>query len=242
MNFSKEDYGYLKGEKFSNCLKLKVASKERQIPFRIDFLESLGRGQNVLHIGFADHIPLIKKKIEKNIWLHKRLVDASKKCVGIDIDKEAVNYVKEEIGIKEVYNLDITNKDQIPDEILQEHWDYIILGEVLEHVNNPVYFLQKMKENFASNAKYIVVTVPNAWDLINIQLLRKNTEFINSDHRYWFTPYTLAKVGTESGLKCESFQYVQNYENNEFWKKILLKRFPVLRETVVMIFEIEIHG
>lgn len=239
MNFSDEVYDYLKGEKFSSGLKLKVAKKEKEIPLRIDFLESLGRGQNVLHVGFADHIPLIKNKIDQNIWLHKRLVDASKKCIGIDIDREAVNYVKEEIGIREVYDLDITNKAQIPDEISQEHWDYIILGEVLEHVNNPVFFLQKIKENFVGNAKYVVVTVPNAWDLINIQLLKKNIEFINSDHRYWFTPYTLAKIGTESGLKCQSFQYVQNYENSEFWKKRLLRKFPAFRETVVMVFEIE---
>ncbi len=35
-------------------------------------------------------------------------------CIGIDIDKETVDYVKNTIGISDVYALDITDKASLP--------------------------------------------------------------------------------------------------------------------------------
>lgn len=238
MKFTKEVTKYLAGEKFSNGLNIKIAEKEKSICYRLEMLENLVKGKRIIHVGFADHIPLIKNKIANNIWLHKRLIESAEFCVGIDIDQSAVDFIKNEIHKENIYCIDITRKEQIPVEILQQNWDYLVLGEVLEHVDNPVAFLENINRNFQGIAKNLIITVPNAWDIANIYLLRKNIEFINSDHRYWFTPYTLAKIGLRAGLNPDSFFYVQNYLIGGVWKRFLLKRAPVLRETVLMIFDI----
>jgi hypothetical protein len=201
-------------------------------------VESLAKGKNIIHVGFADHLPLIPRKIENNTWLHKRIMNVASSCIGIDIDKETVDYVKNTIGISDVYALDITDKASLPPQVLNKQWDYLVLGEVLEHIDNPVHFLGNIANNFRGIAKRLVITVPNAWDVVNLRSLRKHQELINTDHRFWFTPYTLAKVGTRAGLKVEEFHLVMNYTPGIWWKKILLKRYPMMRETVLMIFEI----
>lgn len=236
MKFNNID-DYLNGKTFSNGLKIAFIQTDKILNDRINTIENITNNSKVIHVGFADHIPLIKNKIEKNNWLHKRLINSTKVCVGIDINKEAVEFVKRELDISNVYHHDII-KDNPLQEIMNNNWDYLILGEVLEHVDNPVLFLSTIKQKYGSVVKRIVITVPNAFDLINLILIRKNIEFINTDHRYWFTPYTLAKVGRQSGLMPVDFYYCQSYLPQKFWQKFLVKRFPMVRESILMVFEL----
>ncbi|MGZ5254622.1 MAG: methyltransferase domain-containing protein, partial [Flavitalea sp.] len=227
---------YLEGKKFSNGLNIKISEKENSILNRIDFLAKVSENKTIVHIGFADHLPLIAGKIKNNTWLHKRLLDVSAECIGIDNDKKVVEYVQTELKIKDVYCLDII-KDPLPAEIQNKRIDFLILGEVLEHIDNPVSFLSSLREKFTGITNQIIVTVPNAWELSNLKLLRSGYENLNSDHRYWFTPYTLAKVGFHSGLSVKEFFYVQSYNPRSGIVKMILKRWPAIRENVLMIFD-----
>lgn len=185
-----EIFKYLKGEKFSNSLKFEVPNTNPGIIYRLEFLEKISKGKNVIHIGFADHKDLILNKIKKGIWLHKLLLDNAKICVGVDVNCEAVEFVKNELNIDNVYCIDIL-KDEIPENILRIYWDFVILGEVIEHIDNPVLFLKELKKKIGKISKKIILTAPNALKYSNFVLAQKNIEVINSDHRYWFTPYTL---------------------------------------------------
>ncbi|MDX1685587.1 MAG: methyltransferase domain-containing protein [Saprospiraceae bacterium] len=232
MKFTEEVLDYLRGNKFSNNFEFQAAN-DGDLVDRLEFLESLAKNRKVLHFGFTDHVPLIKSKYSKNEWLHKRLVDVSEKCVGIDIDDDAVQFVKEELSIQNVYALDIL-EDDIPKEILDEEWDYLILGEVLEHINDPVRFLEGIKRRLEANFKIIVITVPNAWDLNNLIRLPSNKELINSDHRFWFSPYTLAKVVTESGYSVRNVRHAQTYMPETWWQRWIVRRYPMTRETIIL--------
>lgn len=234
MKFNEEEIDYLDGKKFSNGYKFNVAKKNEENIDRFNFLEKYVENKSVLHIGFADHTPLIKEKIKNNKWLHKRLVDKARLCVGIDINSEAVEYIKSEINIKNVYSFDIL-KDKLPIEIIGLNWDIVILGEVLEHIDNPVEFLTNIHSKLANNANELIVTVPNALELINLKLIRKGQEFINTDHRFWFTPFTLSKVLLRAGFITKEFFYSQTFMPNRLLDKYLIKRFPMLRETVISI-------
>lgn len=100
--------------------------------------------------------------------------------------------------------LDILNEKKDED-ILKNEWDYIVLGEILEHVDNPVEFLEKILKNYGKNIKNILITVPNILSTGRILEIKKNNgEMINSDHRYWFSPYTLLKVTERAGIKIEN--------------------------------------
>lgn len=233
MNFKDDGINsYLYGKSFSNSLVVKFDKNNSASYSRMEMLESIAKDKSVIHVGFADHIPLIKAKIESGYWLHKRLLEKSKICIGVDIDEEAVNYIKTNFDIKDIYALDII-KDQVPSYLCRE-WDLMILGEVLEHIDNPVLFLQNIHEKYQKYVKQFVVTVPNAFSFRNIVNVFKDTETINSDHRFWFSPYTLAKVATEAGFKIDSFGLGQLYMGDKWWKRKVLQRYPLLRENIIM--------
>lgn len=238
MEFHNEISTYLKGDKFSNVLKIKISTREKYIPLRMDYIEGLVQNKNVIHLGCADHIPLIKQKIQKNTWFHKRLAECTNKCLGIDISQEGIDYIQKELGYNDVIQCDILT-DEIPAQVKAEHWDFIIMGEIVEHIDNPVEFLQRTKLRYAGFIDKIIISVPNAFRIGNFKCVFKDLEHINSDHRYWFTPYTLAKVATRAGLTMENFQFCQGHKipRHYITSKFLAKRYPAFRDTLVMVLK-----
>lgn len=235
MKFDAHVLPYLSGEEFSNGLRLKIAQPERSVPTRIERLERLARGRKVIHVGCVDHIPLIEQKIERGTWLHARLHGTADRCLGLDIDAEGVAYLQEKLGYEDVVQCDVI-ADPVPPSITAERWDVMILGEIVEHLDNPVIFLSSMREKYAAVVDRLVITVPNAFRIENFLMARRHQEFINTDHRFWFTPYTLAKVVTEAGLEVESFQFCQSYPIPKVLlpKLLLLRRYPALRDNLVL--------
>ena len=233
MKFNKIDLSYLNGKIFSNGRHFNFSGSNPKNVERIDFLENYCKNKTVIHFGFADHIPLIETKIFNDQWLHGRLIKSSSDCFGVDTNSESIDFIKNKYNIDHLLVFDVL-KDKVPISIKSKYWDIVVLGEVLEHVNNPVEFLNAIKTKLGKYVQKIVITVPNAMDIININNVFYNIEYINSDHRYWFTPYTLAKILTESGLSVKNFTFSQTYYPKNFIKKFLINRFPMFRETLIM--------
>lgn len=204
MKFSSKLQSYIRGEQFSNALKIpyKELLMEQN---RLELLQQLCKGKRVLHIGCADHLPLIKSKIEKRKWLHGLLCDVAGECTGIDISEEAVAYITQELNYTDVYYADITK--ELPKAISDKQWDIVIMGEILEHVDNPVDFLMSIKSRLQLRANQLVITVPNSFNVLIKNDIKCNTEDINSDHLYHFTPYTLARVIYKSGFELQELHF-----------------------------------
>lgn len=202
MKFSTEINQFISGEKFSSALQVPFSPEKFEDLNRVEKVVSITQNKRVVHIGCADHLPLIEEKIKKNKWLHKLLIENTEKCIGIDINREAIDYMTHKLNIDNLHCLDIMNDDiDLADD---ETWDYVILGELIEHVDNPVIFLQTIREKFRRKAKKILITAPNVLNIFCANYIRKNIEYINTDHRYWFTPYTLTKTAAMSGFaNCE---------------------------------------
>jgi hypothetical protein len=87
----------------------------------------------------------------------------------------------------------------------------MILGEIIEHISNPAAFLNALRERYAGYVGKIILTTPHAFRYKNFTRAAKtHQEIINSDHRFWFTPYTLAKIAVDAGLWPEEFWLVEN--------------------------------
>jgi hypothetical protein len=56
----------------------------------------------------------------------------------------------------------------------------------------------------------IFITVPYAFGLRQMFSGIKKIEYNNSDHRYWFSPYTIAKVCIEAGIYPEELFFTGN--------------------------------
>lgn len=204
MTFDEETWRYLRGEKFANRIDVPLRFKE-PIPNRVQFLTDMARGKRIVHLGCLDHQPLIADKVARRQWLHKELTDVASACIGIDIDEPALRYVESSLGFKNIVLGDFTS-DRI-DAVRNSQWDYAMLGELLEHIDNPVQFLSAIRRNYTGIIDRIVVTVPNAWTRMTMKMAQASIEMINSDHRYWFTPYTLAKVLYQAGMVTEEIKF-----------------------------------
>lgn len=201
MKFDQEIFKYLKGEDFSNSLTIELERTRYESQSREVIISGLVKDSNVIHIGCADHIPLIREKIAQNKWLHKLITDNAKKCIGIDIDRESIEFVKKETGYDNVIYGNVLT-DNFPG-IIGSHWDYAVFGEIVEHLDDPVHFLKTFKQRFGGSVSKFIITVPNVLNRNVYRNMVNYKEVINSDHRFWFTPYTISKILVSAGLNPE---------------------------------------
>ena len=235
MQFSSSVEDFLSGAEFDSGLRVPVATPEKRVVYRMNHLEALATGKQVLHVGCVDHLPLIEEKIRRGAWLHSRLDQRAARCLGIDIHREGLAYMKDKLGYEDVVYCDFI-QDPVAPEIKAQHWDLMILGELIEHIDNPVQFLSAIREKYAPHVDHLVITTPNAFRIENFLNAFRQNEHINSDHRYWFTPYTLGKVVVQAGMQVDGFQYCQGHPipGVYFPKDWLLRRRPAYRDTLVM--------
>ncbi len=210
MNFSEEINQYLKGKLFSNALYVNFSPNKFLLQSRIKKISGIVKDKNIIHLGCADHLDLIEYKMKRGKWLHGLLIETTNQCIGIDINSEAINYLKEKHNIPNIYCKNIEDDNDIEGILGDTKWDFLLLGEIIEHMNNPVAFLQHLHEKFKGKTDRIIITAPNVYNIFNAKKIRKNMEVINTDHRYWFSPYTLTKVVMESGFSDCDLCFVEH--------------------------------
>jgi hypothetical protein len=226
---SAEDY--LLGKRFSSNLTVEIRPDGDVLP-RMDRLTDLVQGRSVLHIGCCDHVPLLERRLAERLWLHERLTQAAERCLGIDIDRNAVAQVKELTGFDNVIAADITQPG-IAD-ISSSQWDIALFGDVLEHVQAPVDFLSAFRTHYGEFVDRIVVSVPNCMRGGNATGALRNRETINSDHCFEFSPFTLAKVMALSGFHIQEFYY-STFTAARFPKSLIYRRKPYLAHTLIAV-------
>jgi hypothetical protein len=237
MQFDEATLGFLKGEALSSGHTFFIGQPEQAIVDRLTLLSARVRGQTVVHVGCADHVELIRGKMERRVWLHQLLCESAKRCVGVDINPRAISYLRDELGLKDVYCADVTRDEM--SFLHGQRWDILVLGEVLEHIGDPMSFLRAIARSFAGRAERILLTVPNALSWGNIRAAMRHQECVNTDHKFWFTPYTLGALLTGAGMNVGEFQFCEAYPPSSKFlgavlRKVILRRFPALRETLVM--------
>ena len=241
MNLLTDEVGrYLDGTRFSNGLRIVPGVGVDPAKSRFEVLERLVQNRSVLHVGFADHLELIRKKRDEGRWLHDRLIRVCARVAGVDINAEAVEFVRG-LGVSDVYVADLLG--EIPGELRKVAWDFILLGEVVEHLDNPVGFLGAVHSAWAGLDARLIVTVPNAFSAANIGMAMRNVECINTDHRFWFTPFTISKVLRRAGWAVEAIELCQfdalpqggrRFDPRGMVGRLALSQVPLLRDTIVV--------
>lgn len=207
---------FLKGEDFGTGLVAEY-SKTRYEPLtREALIVKAVEGKKVIHAGCSDHIPVIREKINTNSWLHKLLTDKTSKCIGIDIDSKSIEFLKTELGYTNVYCADFA-KDDIS-MIREDSWDYVVFGEIIEHIDNPVSFLNEFRNRYRTNVSRFIVSVPNILNINRYRNMFRYREVINSDHRFWFTSYTICRILAAAGYEPEQILFAGLCKLNLFEK------------------------
>jgi hypothetical protein len=194
------------------------------IPIMVDRIEYLRQrciGKKVLHIGCLDHAEIILERVKSGEWLHGIISDAAKLCVGIDIDQNGYDIVRKEIGIANIQLLDLSRsiEEKEISDLHKVQWDLILCPEMLEHITNHQQFLLNLGR-LSHTGTTLIITGPNAFQLANFINALRGFESINSDHKYWFTFYTLSRMLATNGWKPEKLIYF-NGPRGMHWMDIL---------------------
>ncbi|EAR22062.1 methyltransferase domain-containing protein [Nitrococcus mobilis] len=244
MRFTDDVEAYLRGDAFCDSRKIRLlhtnSTFDVKLWDRTRLLEEMLRGKRVIHVGCVDHSEeQIRRKWQQGHWLHARIDAVAQRCLGVDIDVAGVEFVRREMGYQDVYCMDLLHDEAR--EIRGAHWDVLLLGEIVEHVDDPVAFLSGLRERYAHCVDQLLITVPNAFRFRNLRLVWNGVERINTDHRYWFTPYTVAKVLHRAGYVMREFHLVnlnprslkKRRKPRAWMKSFCNHRFPLSRDTIV---------
>ncbi len=204
-----------------------------EINVRPNVIFKLCAEKRVIHLGCTDHLPLIDDKLKHGTYLHRQLSYVTAECIGVDINEEAINYVRSK-GIANVVAGDMTKPGISEVEAL--HWDYLLIPDVIEHIPNPAAFLQGISESYGKYIDRIIITTPNAFGNYLYGEAAFRQETVNYDHCFWFTPYTLCKVVHAAGLELDEL-IMCSYENPATVLRPIeakLKEYPMLSNTLVL--------
>ncbi len=166
------------------------------------FILNACRGKSVLHLGCAD-FPYTEESIKSGTWLHAKLSDVAAKCLGVDLDAEAVTRLRTQHGIDNIVE---GNAEEL-DKLNGEFFDVVLAGEIIEHLNNPGLFLDTARKVLKPDGE-LLITTTNAFCLRRFIRIPFNTESIHPDHLYYFSHTTLQTLTKRYGyLLKEAHSY-----------------------------------
>ncbi len=222
MKIDEELLKYLSGERFRTNLIISIERKKYPAVSREKVIVDTIRNKKVIHIGCSDHLDVIEEKIKNNIWLHKLITEAASECIGIDIDAESIDFIRNNLKYSNVFKGNILTDDF--KEVIEKKWDVAVFGEIIEHLDDPVSFLRSFREKYHDHVSSFIVTVPNVFSSEQFNNMLRYQEIINSDHRFWFTPYTISRVLMSAGFIPEEIVFAnrQNLSITELFKRKLL--------------------
>ncbi|MGC4129091.1 MAG: class I SAM-dependent methyltransferase [Bergeyella sp.] len=137
----------------------------------------------------------------------------AKKVIGIEYNPEMASVANEIYEKVFVGNL---NSEQFLDEIksIENKFDYIICGDVLEHLLRADIVLQILKEKLNENGK-IIISVPNIQHIetfiqvyINGYWPRNDRGIFDKTHVTWFTKKNLYEFIKNAGLYVKTYKPV----------------------------------
>lgn len=146
-------------------------------------------GETVLDIGCVAHD---SDKRHDEPWVHELVVRAADRAVGVDV-------LEDELVALEEAGYDVTYGDA-QDLSLEETFDVIVLGELIEHLVDFDGLLRSVDEHLAADGE-LVVTTPNAMAVHWTALRLLDQEFVNTGHTCWFDAATLTQLLERYGFE-----------------------------------------
>lgn len=174
--------------------------KNNVLHHQINLLEEICTNKNVLDVGCVGQAV----NYENPDWVHNKIRNVSNKIVGVDINHEGIEKLKKR-GY-DIFHYNQLNKD--------ERFDVIIILDVIEHVNDPVEFMN-IYQRFLQDDGVIVITTPNSNRAKNfVNILFCNDYPLNYEHTFSFCPKMFIEtIKRTTSLKIRSFYWL-NYYND----------------------------
>lgn len=184
----------------------KIMKKKFELVQRVDFIKNACRGKKVLHLGCTNY-PYTKESIESSALLHFELDKIASELYGFDFDQKGIDILLEN-GSKNLYRADLEKLEEVA---LDETFDVIIAGEMIEHLNNPGLFLRGIKRFMNADTNLVITTI-NAYSGMRFwqYFLRGKAgenEPVHPDHVAYYSYSTLSLIIKRETLELEDFLF-----------------------------------
>lgn len=140
-------------------------------------------------------------------YLTYSLIRANYDAIGIDISETAVRQAIKNFGnhfiCTDLFEFARNNA---------EPFDVIVLTEVIEHINNPLDFIESIKK-LLKQGGYAIITTPNK------SLFPKDIIWATDlppVHCWWFSEDSMNFIGKEKDLNIEFLNFRKYYQKNPF--------------------------
>lgn len=201
---------------------MKETFNKSYIGLRKDLLKFInGSNLVVLDVGCATGIN--GKYLKDN--------NIAKDVVGVEYDTSMANVASESIDTVFCGDLnDINFRKEIQN--FKKNYDYIIFGDILEHLLDPIQVLGDFKDLLSINGK-VIISVPNIGHLeLFIQVFIKGKwpqnerGIFDKTHLRWFTYTNVIEMINECDLKLDRYDpstRARDTSSTYNWKLKLLK-------------------
>ena len=181
-------------------------AKDFELVQRVDLIRQLCKGKKVLHLGCTNY-PYTQDSIDNGMLLHFELEKIASDLWGMDFDQEGIDILIAK-GSKQIVRGDLENLDMLE---LNETFDVIVAGEIIEHLDNPGLFLNGIKRFLKPDARLILTTI-NAYCGMRFAyygIRGKSGKFepVHPDHVAYYSYSTLSRLLERHELHVERFLY-----------------------------------
>lgn len=172
---------------------------------------------NLLDVGCYDGSNL---KVLRQQYINSNLY-------GVDIDNTVLSYA-DQYG--STYCVDI-EKNTFP--FQHNFFDYILCGDVLEHLHNPVLVLNNLKL-FLKDDGMFIISLPNLmhvsvlFQLLNGRFVYEDAGLLDKTHIHFFTYYEILNMFKECGLDvvdARCFKYDLSTNEIELIDKLMTIKY-----------------
>ena len=166
-----------------------------------DFLQKFVDGHSVLDIGVVEHDI---SHIQSASWKHRKLKKFAKNIVGVDI-------LEEEISLLNKMGFDVRLVDATSKTDLGEKFERVVIGDVIEHVSNPVALLEFASRHLTNDGGgQIMVSTPNPFSIhFILRVVREGTFIANAEHISWITPTNALEIANRAGIYLKNYYILQ---------------------------------
>lgn len=170
---------------------------------RIEAILAAVQGQEILNLGCVGHyVPSTAREIDR--WLHYQLCVRypDSHILGIDIDRPNVDRMRQ-LG----FSAEVGDAHQLT---YESSFDTIILGELIEHLQNPGACLEGCRRALKPGGR-IIISTPNVFSvMLGLMYLKNFDRAFNPEHVVWFCPQTLRALAERSGLAIRKLTFVDD--------------------------------
>ena len=213
-----------------------------QLIDRVQFIKKMCAGKKVLHLGCTNY-PFTANSIENDMLLHYELKKVTNELYGFDFDQAGLEVLRQ-AGEENLYFADLEKLEELD---LNETFDVIVAGEMIEHLSNPGLFLRGI-QRFMNPQTDLLITTINAYSGMRFLIygLRGRggvQEPVHPDHVAYYSYKTLSMVIKRENLSVGEFYFYDlgpehrrpNYWVYNLFNDISVKFTPQLCDGIIAV-------